>query len=310
MVKVAFQGEKGAFSEDAVFTFFSDADTFHYRYLSDVFEAILMDEVDFGVVPVENSQAGSINETYDLLLSYPLNIFGEINLRINHCLVALPGETLDELKIVYSHPQALAQCQEFLGKLNVEIIPGYNTAGSAKMIKEEGIKGRAAVASRRAAQIYGLEILSVDLPDLTFEVICSGGTYIRSLAADLGLRLGPGAHLRALRRLSSGPFQVEDAIDSGMLTGPWPDDLFQTAMKPLAEALPQMRTVAIDGAMAEKVKNGHQPQWKELARGLNGSEPPSGLMKLTHEEALIAILSFDRSQGDRSVSVKIMRVFT
>ena len=163
MVKVAFQGEKGAFSEDAVFTFFSDADTFHYRYLSDVFEAILMDEVDFGVVPVENSQAGSINETYDLLLSYPLNIFGEINLRINHCLVALPGETLDELKIVYSHPQALAQCQEFLGKLNVEIIPGYNTAGSAKMIKEEGIKGRAAVASRRAAQIYGLEILAPDI---------------------------------------------------------------------------------------------------------------------------------------------------
>jgi prephenate dehydratase len=160
LTKVAFQGERGAFSEDAVLAFFGDVELFPNRYITDVFEAVLRQDVDFGVVPVENSQAGSINDTYDLLLSCPLNIFGEINLRISHCLMALPGETLDGIKVIYSHPQALAQCEEFLRKLKAEIIPIYDTAGSAKRIKEAGLKGSAAVASKRAAKIYGLEILA------------------------------------------------------------------------------------------------------------------------------------------------------
>lgn len=162
-IRAAFQGERGAFSEDAIITFFSNAETFPCHSFGDVFEAVLTARADFGAVPVENSQAGSINETYDLLLSYPLNIVGEINMRINHCLVALPGESLNGISIVYSHPQALAQCKEYLNKLNVEVVPGYNTAGSAKRIKEENIKGHAAVASRRAAQIYGLEILAANI---------------------------------------------------------------------------------------------------------------------------------------------------
>jgi len=160
MTKVAFQGERGAFSEDAVITFFGDVELFPSRYIGDVFEAVLRDDVDFGVVPVENSQAGSINDTYDLLLHYPLNIVGEIHLRISHCLMALPGESLDGITVIYSHPQALAQCEEFLRKLRVEIVPTYDTAGSAKRIKEAGLKGCAAVASKRAAQIYDLEILA------------------------------------------------------------------------------------------------------------------------------------------------------
>ncbi|MBM3118433.1 MAG: prephenate dehydratase [Chloroflexi bacterium] len=163
MVRVAFQGERGAFSEDALITFFSDAELSPSRYLGDVFEAVLEGRVDFGVVPVENSQAGSINDTYDLLLNYPLNIFGEINLRISHCLMALPGEKLEGIKTVYSHPQALAQCEEFLRKLKTEIVPTYDTAGSAKRIKEGGLRGCAAVASRRAAQIYGLQILAENI---------------------------------------------------------------------------------------------------------------------------------------------------
>jgi prephenate dehydratase len=160
VTRVAFQGERGAFSEDAVINFFGDTELFPSRYIRDVFEAVLGNNVDFGVVPVENSQAGSINDTYDLLLNYPLNIFGEIHLRISHCLMALPGETLDGIKVTYSHPQALAQCEEFLRKLKAEIVPTYDTAGSAKRIREGGLRGSAAVASKRAAQLYGLEILA------------------------------------------------------------------------------------------------------------------------------------------------------
>src|SRR4030042_1744352 len=160
MAQAAFQGEKGAFSEDAAITFFGDIDTITCKSFADVFDAVLKDRADFGVVPVENSQAGSINETYDLLLSCPLTIFGEVNLRVSHCLVALHGTTLADIRVVYSHPQAIAQSQEFVSKLQVEIVPTYNTAGSAKKIKEEGVKSHAAIASRRAAHIYGLEIVA------------------------------------------------------------------------------------------------------------------------------------------------------
>jgi prephenate dehydratase len=160
MVKVAFQGESGAFSEDAAAKLFASRTDFSPCIrLKEVFELVSKDKVEFGVVPLENSQAGSINETYDLLLAYPLNVFSEVILRVSHYLMALPGQKLADITTVYSHPQALAQCDEFLGKVNVEAMPIYDTAGSAKMIKEKQLKNCAAIASKRAADIYGLEIL-------------------------------------------------------------------------------------------------------------------------------------------------------
>ena len=164
MVKVAFQGERGAFSEDAAAKLFgADIDYSPCARLKHVFEHVSHDNVEFGVVPVENSQAGSINETYDLLLAYPTNIFAEVILRVSHCLMALPGKKLEDITTIYSHPQAIAQCAEFLSKLNVEIMSGYDTAGSAKMIKEKGLTNCAAIASRRASDIYGLEILAPEI---------------------------------------------------------------------------------------------------------------------------------------------------
>ena len=164
MVRIAFQGERGAFSEDAAIKLFSGGiDFLPCVHLQDVFQAVLEDRVNFAVIPVENSQAGSINETYDLLLAYPLNIFAEVILKVSHCLMALPGEGLADIRTIYSHPQALAQCEEFLSQLKVEIVPSYDTAGSAKMIKENRLKGCAAIASRRAADIYGLDILAPEI---------------------------------------------------------------------------------------------------------------------------------------------------
>jgi len=164
MVKVAFQGERGAFSEDAAAKLFgSSIDFSPCIRLKEVFELVSKDRVEFGVVPLENSQAGSINETYDLLLAYPINIFSEVILRVSHCLMALPGQRLADITTIYSHPQALAQCEEFLGKVNVETMPVYDTAGSAKMIKEKKLKNCAAIASKRAADIYGLEILAPEI---------------------------------------------------------------------------------------------------------------------------------------------------
>jgi prephenate dehydratase len=164
MIKVAFQGERGAFSEDAAIKLFGEGiDFLPCIHLRDVFQAVLKDNVDFGLVPVESAQAGSINETYDLLLAYSLNIFAEVVLRVSHCLMALPGENLTRIRTIYSHPQALAQCEEFLTKLKVEIVPSYDTAGSAKMIKERQLRQCAAIASKRAANIYALEILAAEI---------------------------------------------------------------------------------------------------------------------------------------------------
>jgi prephenate dehydratase len=164
MVKVAFQGERGAFSEDAAAKLFGgDIGVLPCMRLKEVFELVSQDKVEFGIVPAENSQAGSINETYDLLLAYPHNIFAEVIIKVSHCLMALPGERLADITTIYSHPQALAQCAEFLSKLNVEVMSSYDTAGSAKMIKEKRFRNCAAIASKRAADIYGLEILAAEI---------------------------------------------------------------------------------------------------------------------------------------------------
>lgn len=159
-MRVAFQGERGAYSEEAVATFYGDIDVVPCSALRGVFDAVSSGRAERGVVPVENSQAGSINETYDLLLSHALFIAGELDLRIRHCLVALPGQDLGAIKKVYSHPQALAQCEAYVREHGLEAVPAYDTAGSAKMVAEQHLVGAAAIAGRRAAQIYGLEILA------------------------------------------------------------------------------------------------------------------------------------------------------
>jgi len=165
-VKVAFQGERGAYSESAVYTFFGDeTEVKPCRDLTEVFENVDKQEVPVGVVPVENSWEGSVNQTYDLFLTHNLKVSGEVIIRISHCLIANPSTSLEGVKTVYSHPQALAQCRSFLERLGSDLIPTYDTAGSVKMLKENGLKDAAAVASEKAAEIYGMKILAREIED-------------------------------------------------------------------------------------------------------------------------------------------------
>jgi chorismate mutase/prephenate dehydratase len=165
-VKVAFQGERGAYSEGAIYTFFGDAaEVKPCRDLTEVFESVDRQEAQFGVVPVENSLEGSVNQTYDLFLTHDLKVSGEIIIRISHCLIANPSTSLEAVKTVYSHPQALAQCRRFLERLGRDLIPTYDTAGSVKMLKEKGLKDAAAVASKKAAELYGMKILAREIED-------------------------------------------------------------------------------------------------------------------------------------------------
>ncbi len=166
-VRVAFQGERGAYSEAAAVAFFGEKITpVPCESFDDVFTQVEGGESDYGVVPIENSLAGSIHRNYDLLLRHQLFIVGELNLRIAHHLIALPGVKVEDVKRVYSHPQALAQCERSLAALgDVEKVPTYDTAGSVRMLKDQGIYDGAAIASRRAAEIYRMSILASDFED-------------------------------------------------------------------------------------------------------------------------------------------------
>ncbi|MEW5958936.1 MAG: prephenate dehydratase [Chloroflexota bacterium] len=166
--RVAFQGERGAYSEAAAVTFFGDsAQVVPCPDFDAVFEAVTTGQAERGVLPVENSLAGSIHRNYDLLLRYELSIVGEVQIPIAHQLIALPGVNLADIKKVYSHPQALAQCERSITKLlpHAERVTTYDTAGSIKMIKEQGLTEGAGLASERAARIYDMQILQPDMQD-------------------------------------------------------------------------------------------------------------------------------------------------
>jgi len=165
-IVVAFQGEIGAYSEQAAFNFFGPSVKVKpCESLDDVFKAVEGAEVSFGIVPIENSLEGSISRAYDLLLNSSLKVCGEMELRVVHCLIANPGARVDLIKKVYSHPQALGQCRAFLKHLNCELVPTYDTAGSVKMVKEMGIVDGAAIASARAAEIYDMKIIASEIED-------------------------------------------------------------------------------------------------------------------------------------------------
>jgi len=166
VLRVAFQGELGAYSESAVYSFFGQsAEVKPCKSFDDVFESVKTEDVNYGVVPIENSIEGSVNRTYDLFLEYDLKVCGEIIIRISHCLIAHKGTNIDQIKTVYSHPQALAQCRKFLEQHKLKAISTFDTAGSVKMIKEENMMDAAAIASERAAQIYDMTILAKEIED-------------------------------------------------------------------------------------------------------------------------------------------------
>lgn len=164
-MRVAFQGEPGAYSEQAVFNYFGDVETQPCESFDVVFDSVVSGTCDAGLIPIENSLAGSIHQNYDLLLSHNLYITGEYPLRVQHCLIAFPGVSKADIKKVISHPQALGQCVAYLRGLGVKAESAYDTAGSVKLLKESGARDVAAIASRRAAEIYGMKILEEGIED-------------------------------------------------------------------------------------------------------------------------------------------------
>ncbi len=159
---IAYQGEKGAYSESAALHFFgTNVDLNPCRDFESVFKFVGKKDNQYGVIPIENSLTGSLHENIDFLLTHKVKIIGEVKLRVSHSLIALPGTKLSDIDAIYSHPQAIAQCGEYIKKLTgVKALSTYDTAGAVKMIKEKKLKTAGAIASIQAAKDYKMKILA------------------------------------------------------------------------------------------------------------------------------------------------------
>ncbi len=164
-IRIAFQGETGAFSEEALRGFVADAEAVPLPSFEKVFEALESEAVERVVIPIENSLFGSVHACYDLLRMHEAFIIGELQLRIRHNLIAAPGAALDDIRVVRSHPQALGQCRDFLRTRlsSAEAVAAYDTAGAVRDLARNGAPGEAAIGSARAAAVYGLDILEADI---------------------------------------------------------------------------------------------------------------------------------------------------
>lgn len=163
---IAFQGEHGAYGEVASREWNRDLIPFPCNTFAEVFEGVQSGLYEYGIVPVENTLGGSVGQVNQLLINTDLNVVGAVELPVHHCLLALPGTDHREIRSVYSHPQALSQCRQFLVRNKLEPVQYSDTAGAAKMLAEKRPKRTAAIASNLSAKLYNLEIIKEKIEDL------------------------------------------------------------------------------------------------------------------------------------------------
>lgn len=164
---IACQGVDGAYSAKAANALFPDSPIIFHKQFEDVFEAVNQNKAKFGIIPVENSTAGSVHESYDLIMKYRFYVVGAYDLKIDHCLCAKDGVDFDDIDNVYSHPQALSQCNIFLKNFDFTGINYTNTAAAAKFVSESDKTNIAAICSESAAKKYGLKVIRKGIQNVT-----------------------------------------------------------------------------------------------------------------------------------------------
>ena len=270
-MKIAYQGESGAFSEAAARRVDTDAELVPCRSFEEVFDAVQAGTAAYGVLPIENSIGGSIHRNYDLLLEHDLPIVGEVELPVIHHLLALPGSTLAGLKRVYSHPQGLAQCERFLRTLaGVEIIATYDTAGSAKMIADGQLTDAAAIASARAGEVFGLVSLAASVQDFDDNItrfLVVGRTPVHNAVADktsivFALPNEPGSLFKALSVFALRGIDLTK-LESRPIPGrPW-EYLFYVDLAAARDETACTRALAHLGEFAPMLRTlGSYARWK------------------------------------------------
>jgi prephenate dehydratase len=265
-LKIAFQGERGAFSEEAARRLLGpEIATVPHRSFDEMFAAVVGGTADAAIAPIENTLAGSVIRNYDLLLEHDLTIVGEVVLRVVHNLIAPAGVELAAVKRVYSHPVALAQCERFFAAHpELEVVPAYDTAGSVKMIVESGRRDEAAIAGKNAAEVYGASILiaGIESNALNFTrffllvrpdrpVAVAAGERKTSIVFRIGNR--PGALYRSLSAFAAENVDLTK-IESRPIEGrPWEYSFYLDFIGDRAEERIQ-RALAHLAASAESLR--------------------------------------------------------
>jgi arogenate/prephenate dehydratase len=265
-VVIAFQGESGAYSEAAAGKFAPGAEVLACQAFEDVFAAVEDGRANCGVLPIENSIGGTIHRNYDLQVQHELRIAGEVELPVIHSLLALPGTGLGDIRQIYSHPQALAQCDRFLRSLSgIEVVATYDTAGSAKLIRTRQLAGVGAIASERAAALFGLDVLKVGIQDFADNVTrflivsrpagvdaLMGGRHPEKTTVVFTLPNTPGSLFKALSVFALRDIDVTK-VESRPTGRPWEymfyldiavgahEDRCSRALSHLAEFAPSMK---------------------------------------------------------------------
>lgn len=210
---VCFQGVQGAYSQLAMIEFFGDSmkDSFHVDTWRDAMDAISSGEADYAVLPIENSLAGSIEENFDLLSEYNVAIIGQQILKVNHALLGVKGASISDIKTVYSHPKAIAQCDEYIRTKHIDwdVKNLHNTAVSAQKIRDDGDISQAAIGSEYNATLYDLQVLEAGIQDNknneTRFIIVSKDKKFKKDATQIGLCIElahePGSLYRVLSNL-------------------------------------------------------------------------------------------------------------
>lgn len=211
--KVSLLGGIGTFSEMAALEYFdTDIDILSCKSFEQITEMVRLKKADYAILPIENSQTGSIDNVHDILLEEDLFAVGEVVSKIEHCLIAHHGTETKQIKKIYSHPQALAQCEKYLLKnfSHCQIIPVYNTAGSVKQVKEEKDFHAAGIASKRAADFYEMQIIDRGIEDnpfnytrfLIFSPQITHSDYNNKTSIIFAVANVPGAICRCLEEFS------------------------------------------------------------------------------------------------------------
>jgi prephenate dehydratase len=255
-MRLAYQGEPGAYSEAAALLFSPHADTLPCKTFDDVFSAVMENRATHGVLPMENSIGGTIHRNYDLLVDNEITITGEVELDVVHCLQGLPGTKLSDVTTVYSHPQALAQCERYLKELGATVEAVYDTAGGAKLVAAQQISGAAALASQRAAEVFGLEVIQEAVQDFEYNItrfFVIGGaapTDADKTTIVFALPSTPGSLFKALSAFALRDINLSKLESRPIRGRPW-EYLFYVDIDARRDELPLARALTQLGEFAK-----------------------------------------------------------